>query len=89
VASFPAVGTYRQNPNDASGYQSDIMGISFVTFDSGSKAEQGGEARSARIFAGVASLGEDNLFVSQDGGATWRPVEGLNSTFMPVRGELV
>lgn len=61
------LGTYIQDPSDASGIASDIIGISWVTFDSTS-----GTAGSAtpRIFVGVANLGANSVFVSDDAGAT-------------------
>ena len=60
-------GTYIPDPTDTSGYNSDILGVSFVTFDSTSGSS--GNA-TPRIFVGVASLGEDNVFVSEDAGTT-------------------
>ena len=61
------LGTYVPDPSDSSGYGSDIVGISWVTFDSTS-----GTAGSAtpRIFVGVANLGANSVFVSGDAGAT-------------------
>jgi xyloglucan-specific exo-beta-1,4-glucanase len=60
-------GTYIQDPSDTNGYASDIVGISWITFDSTS-----GSAGLAtpRIFVGVANLGADSVFVSNDAGAT-------------------
>lgn len=61
------LGTYIQDPNDPEGYANDIVGISWVTFDSTS-----GTAKSAttRIFVGVANLGAESVFVSNNAGAT-------------------
>lgn len=60
-------GTYIQDPSDPDGYANDIVGISWVTFDS-----TYGTAGSAtpRIFVGVANLGAESVFVSNDAGAT-------------------
>lgn len=70
------LGTYIQDSSDSRGYNSDIAGISWVTFDSTS-----GTAGSAtpRIFVGVANLGADSVFVSNDAGATCKstPISGL------------
>lgn len=60
------------------------MGISWVTFDSGSKTSTG----SSRIFVGVANMGADNVFISEDAGATWSAIAGQNNTFMPHHGML-
>ncbi len=61
------LGTYIEDPSDARGFASDIVGISWVTFDSTS-----GTAGSPtpRIFVGVANLGANSVFVSNDAGAT-------------------
>lgn len=67
MATTDILGAYVPDPTDTSGYNSDIIGVSFVTFDTTS-----GSSGSAtpRIFVGVASLGEDNIFVSEDAGKT-------------------
>jgi xyloglucan-specific exo-beta-1,4-glucanase len=69
LASLTAciLGTYIQDPSDPNGSTSDIVGVSWVTFDSTS-----GTAGSAtpRIFVGVANLGTESVFVSNDAGAT-------------------
>lgn len=85
VASFKDGGSYIPDPTDTTGYNSDKIGISFVTFDSNS-----GSSGSAtpRIFVGVANLGSTNIYVSEDAGSTWSAVPGQNSTFMPHKGVL-
>ncbi|KAI5121827.1 hypothetical protein M0805_003261 [Coniferiporia weirii] len=85
VSSFTTPGTYVPDPTDTTGYNSDILGVSFVTFDSTSGTS--GTA-TPRIFVGVASLGEDNIFVSEDAGETWSAVAGQNNTFIPHKGVL-
>lgn len=55
------------DPTDTSGYNSDKIGVAFVTFDSTSGTS--GKA-TPRIFVGVVSNGTDNVFVSNDGGST-------------------
>lgn len=58
------------------------MGIAWVTFDSNSKTANG----SSRIFVGVANMGSDNVFVSEDNGATWSAVAGQRNDFIPHHG---
>ncbi len=51
--------------------------------------------KSQRIFVGISRTGSDNLYVSEDAGATWSTVKGLNNKFIPCRmkmnsnGELI
>ncbi|KIJ46121.1 carbohydrate-binding module family 1 protein [Sphaerobolus stellatus SS14] len=85
VSSFTNTGTYVPDPTDTSGYNSDIIGISWVTFDQTSGTS--GKA-TPRIFVGVASLGANNVFVSNDAGSTWSAVAGQNNTFIPHKGVL-
>jgi xyloglucan-specific exo-beta-1,4-glucanase len=53
--------------SDTSGYNSDKVGIAWVTFDSTSAVS--GTA-TPRIFVGVANTGANSVFVSNDGGST-------------------
>ncbi|KAJ8518405.1 hypothetical protein ONZ45_g4516 [Pleurotus djamor] len=85
VNSFTSTGTYIQNPSDPAGYANDIVGISFVTFDSTSGSSG---SPTPRIFVGVATVGANNIFVSNDAGATWSPVAGQITTFLPHKGVL-
>jgi photosystem II stability/assembly factor-like uncharacterized protein len=57
-------------------------GVCAVAFDKSSGTP--GNA-SQRIFAGVSRTGSNNLFVSEDAGATWNPVAGAINNFMPQR----
>ncbi|KAI5118809.1 hypothetical protein M0805_005151 [Coniferiporia weirii] len=82
ISDFPSVGTYAQDPSDTSGIGDDLMGIAWVTFDSNSGTSSG----SSRIFVGVANMGSDNVFVTEDGGVTWSAVEGQNNEFIPHHG---
>ena len=61
------VGTFIPDPSDTSGYNNDKIGVAWVTFDSTSGSK--GKA-TPRIFVGVASKGENNIFVSNDAGST-------------------
>ncbi|KAJ4489459.1 hypothetical protein C8J55DRAFT_534473 [Lentinula edodes] len=83
VTSFPSVDI--PDPTDTTGYNSDIIGIAWVTFDSTSGST--GKA-TPRIFAGVANMGSNNVFVSEDGGSTWSAVAGQNNTYIPHKGVL-
>ncbi|KAL1690415.1 glycoside hydrolase family 74 protein [Schizophyllum commune] len=85
VSGLTNAGTYVADPSDTTGYNSDIIGVSWVTFDSSSGSSG---SPTPRIFVGVASAGEDNIFVSEDAGATWDAVAGQNNTFIPHKGVL-
>jgi len=85
VTAFPSVGTYIEDPSDTTGYESDIDGIAWVTFDSTSGTS--GQA-TPRVFVGVANMGSNSVFVTEDAGNTWSAVAGQNSTFIPHRGVL-
>ena len=58
------------------------MGIAWITFDSGSKSANG----SSRIFVGVANMGADNIFVSEDAGSSWSALAGQRNEFIPHHG---
>lgn len=85
VTSFPDAGTYIADPTDQSGYNSDKVGVGWVTFDTNTKKPSG----TPRIFVGVASLGSSNVFMSNDGGATWTALPAFHdNSYMPHRGVL-
>lgn len=56
-------------------------GVAAIVFDESSKLANG---NTGRIFVGVSKSGSDNVFVSEDGGATWKAVT-INNSLMPVR----
>ena len=60
-------------------------GIATIVFDK--ESGQSGEA-TPRIFAGISRTGSNNLYVSNNGGETWNPVENAISTHMPQRMEI-
>ncbi|MDA3823223.1 MAG: exo-alpha-sialidase [Bacteroidales bacterium] len=59
-------------------------GIVFVLFDPDSKKQ----GQSQRIFAGVSLSGRENLFASEDAGATWHPVKNHPTNLKPTHGIL-
>ncbi len=79
VGSFPATGTYAQDPSDASGYLSDPIGVTWVVFDP--RTGSAGHATQT-IYVGVADLGT-SVYRSTDGGATWSALPGQPTGFMP------
>lgn len=60
-------------------------GIAFVLFDPSSSA---GAGATPHIIVGVSRAGEDNLFESLDAGATFAPVAGHPTTYVPQRAAL-
>ena len=79
VTSFPATGTYVQDPNDPNGYLSDRIGVTWVVFDP--RTGTGGNATQT-IYVGVADLGT-SIYRSTNGGATWSALPGQPTGFMP------
>ncbi|KAI1817251.1 glycoside hydrolase family 74 protein [Poronia punctata] len=82
VDSFTAKGTFIPDPNDASGYNSDMQGLAFVTFDSTSET-LGDVGATARIFVGTADNETDSVWVTEDAGETWSAVKGQPGTYFP------
>jgi len=80
VTSFTNTGSYRQSPSDTSGYGSDIMGLTFVTFDSTSSTINGA---TSRIFVGVADNITASVYESTDAGSTWKPLAGQPAAYFP------
>ncbi|TCD63986.1 hypothetical protein EIP91_004688 [Steccherinum ochraceum] len=88
VKGLPNTGTYVADPTDTSGYNSDKTGVSWVTFDSTSGSPG---KPTPRIFVGVATIGSDNVFVSNDAGSTWSAIatQGVyNNSNIPHKGVL-
>ncbi|QUL57309.1 xyloglucanase [Paenibacillus tritici] len=82
VTSFTNVGTYVQNP--ANEYQSDIVGLSWITFD---KSTGSAGQATQTIYVGVADTAK-SVFRSTDGGATWSALPGQPVGLLPHHGEL-
>jgi xyloglucan-specific exo-beta-1,4-glucanase len=85
VTSFTNTGTYREDPSDTTGYESDLMGLLFVTFDSTSSTINGA---TSRIFVGVADNVTASVYGSTDAGSTWSPLAGQPGAFFPHKCKL-
>lgn len=85
VSSFSAVGTYVPDASDPNGYNSDIQGLTFVTFDSTSATVNGA---TSRIFVGTADNTTASVYVSEDAGATWSAVAGQPGKYFPHKCKL-
>lgn len=72
VASFPVTSTTNGN------------GINGIVFDPSSEKD----GASQKIYASVSRNGDDNIFVSEDGGASWNPIKDGNTKLMPQRMKL-
>ncbi|KAL1875766.1 Xyloglucanase [Diaporthe australafricana] len=86
VSSFTATGTYIADASDTNGYNSDIQGLAFVTFDSTSALTNGA---TSRIFVGTTSNGtQQAVWQSTDAGSTWSAVAGQPGQFFPHKAKL-
>lgn len=86
VTSFTATGNYAPVPSDTTGYNNDLQGLAWITFDSTSGTTNGA---TSRIFVGVASNGtQEAVWESTDAGSTWSAVSGQPGTFFPHKGKL-
>ncbi|KAK8078795.1 carbohydrate-binding module family 1 protein [Apiospora phragmitis] len=85
IDSFTAVGTYAPQPGDTTGLNSDIQGLTFVTFDSTSATLDGA---TSRIFVGTADNSTASLYMSEDAGATWSALKDQPGKFFPHKGKL-
>ncbi|MEF2968283.1 X2-like carbohydrate binding domain-containing protein [Paenibacillus sp. M1] len=82
VTSFPNPGTYVENPDNE--YQSDIVGLAWITFDPSTGTS--GQATQT-IYVGVADKNE-SVYRSTDGGVTWSAVPGQPTGYLPHHGVL-
>ncbi|MCJ1314608.1 Xyloglucanase [Agyrium rufum] len=84
VASFTAVGTYVADSTDTTGYQNDIQGLAWITFDSTSATLNGA---TSDIYVGVADV-NNSVYVSKDAGSTWSAVVGQPKGYLPHKCKL-
>lgn len=72
VSSFPVQTTANAN------------GINCVLFDPASAKD----GKTQRIYVSVSQKNADNIYVTEDGGATWAPLAGADTSLMPQRMKL-
>jgi xyloglucan-specific exo-beta-1,4-glucanase len=84
VSSFTGVGTFRADASDTTGYQSDIVGVTSVVFDTNSAALNGA---TSTIYVATADLNA-SMHVSKDAGATWTAIPGQPTGRFPHRVKL-
>ncbi|WP_460797876.1 carbohydrate-binding protein [Microbacterium sp. GXF0217] len=82
VAAFPNVGDFVPEPGSDNSYLTSNLGVLWTAFDTTSTAE--GEP-TRTLFAAVADT-DDILYRSDDAGATWQPVAGAPTGFLPHDG---
>lgn len=82
VESFPNAGNFVPDPTSDNSYLRSNLGVLWSAFDTSSSPA--GEA-TQRIFVAVADT-ENVLYVSEDAGATWQPVPGAPTGFLPHKG---
>ena len=75
VAGFPNAGNYVADPSDASGYQSQNQGLTWVTFDPESPA----------VYVGVADK-QNPVYRSLDSGVTWERIPGQPTGYLAHKG---
>ena len=78
------IGTYVADSSDSSGYNSDIQGIAWVTFDTNSTTTGGA---TSRIFVGVADKA-NSVYVSENAGSTWAAVPSQPTGYLPHKGRV-
>ncbi|MBC9719342.1 cellulose binding domain-containing protein [Streptomyces sp. TRM66268-LWL] len=84
VTAFPNPGTYAPDPSDTSGYNSDLLGVTWVTFD---ESTGSGSGRTQTLYAGVADK-ENAVYRSTDAGATWQRLPGQPTGYLPHKSVL-
>ncbi|RSL95736.1 Xyloglucanase [Fusarium oligoseptatum] len=85
VTSFTNVGTFAPDPSDSSGYNNDLQGLTFVTFDSTSSTVNGA---TSRIFVGTADNKTASVYVSTNAGQTWSAVPNQPGKYFPHKAKL-
>ena len=85
LTSFPNVYTksikWPSWVDNLQGTTENENGVVAIVFDESAKLANG---NTGRIFVGVSKSGDDNIFVTEDGGATWKAVT-INNSLVPVR----
>jgi xyloglucan-specific exo-beta-1,4-glucanase len=76
VTSFTASGDWQDDPTDASGYQSQKNGITWVAFDPRTVVN----GITQNIYVGIASKTVPTIYHSADGGNTWTAIAGQPTT---------
>lgn len=82
VSTFTAVGDFKADASDTTGYQSDLIGLTSIVFDTTSGTTGGA---TSRIFIGTATTTGSSVWVSNDAGATWTAVAGQPTGRFPHR----
>lgn len=82
VASFTAVGSYAEDPSNATGYQSDLTGMTSLVFDTTSGTTNGA---TSKIFVGTAYVNASSMYDSNDTDATWSAVACQPIGYFPKR----
>ncbi|MCT9820938.1 xyloglucanase [Microbacterium sp. W1N] len=82
VSPFPNAGDFVPDAASGNSYLSQNLGVLWTAFDTASGSA--GEA-TGTLFTAVADT-DDILYRSDDAGATWQPVAGAPTGFLPHRG---
>ncbi|WP_156762190.1 carbohydrate-binding protein [Microbacterium karelineae] len=82
VTSFPNVGDFAPDADSDNSYLRSNLGVLWTAFDEASSRPG---APTQTVFTAVADA-DDILYRSDDAGATWRPVPGAPTGFIPQRG---
>ncbi|HUJ33312.1 MAG TPA: xyloglucanase [Candidatus Acidoferrum sp.] len=89
VTSFPNPGTYYPGLTTGAtdSYDTDLIGVVWVTFDPRTTVSVGRRNVSQNIYVGVADL-NTSVYHSADGGKTWAAIPGQPTGFMAHHGKL-
>jgi hypothetical protein len=79
VTSFPNVGDFVPDPSDVGGYNGDNQGVLQVVFDQRS----GGSGQASQTIYVTVADKQNILYRSTDAGATWAPVPGAPTGYLP------
>jgi len=84
VTSFPNVGNFVADPTDTSGYNADNQGVLQVVFDK----RTGRRGRATQTVYVTVADKQNILYRSTDAGATWAPVPGAPTGYIPHKAVL-